>query len=823
MIEDVDYSGFESFISNNIGNTITSTSLYKFPYLNSIIDDFDSFIQGGKNGRIIAKMSKSSSVLKSITLFDNKLNKIGTITITLRCEKIFFYVTSDDLLVVVTDTGFICTYSHLILQKITDFSSHTIKNCGFWDKGCCLIDETNITYLSYNFDKPQEYVPLFTGKEDLDPERTIQNIVDTGPDVIPSVLIIPPEQAKDGKPIIFCNSLNNILYVASQSISDVFVSGKRKNYFNCFKTKFPAPIQFMEISPDYSMIAFFLSDYSLIVTTNNLQNTLLTANLDDDSPVFSLAWCGSEAPVVSRHGEADVIMSDGSAMPIFIEGTPLLFTSNESVNVYTQEEILNVYFVPECYQKLTLNTPSGKLVDYFIQKNYYELNQMRINNILYDAILNLLECSKRTCDTNLQKLFLLSADFGRCYINDSEKSIKLGKLFEEIIKKMRIINNLWNEINSFIEFSDFQDPNLSLAIISRIARARKYSLSAGIAEMLSLSKAKMLEIYFLDLVISSKDDEQILPIIKEKITSDFDIVSFEQQLIYLKREQLAYSVAELSFSYDSTTSFLLNQKEWFSALKTAYKSHDTFLFCRTVESIKKEINENQFHSVVCEDPNVLRFYLRIYPNESEQFLLPDEIKEENKQIYFSDAISKLSKDDSLENAEKTNDYLAKLCENDKNQAALQMTEFFYNSKKQQNKIIKKKDIEECDTLNDAIRQLVDKDRLQDAFDLAKSVKLPKEEVVVIALKNAIKNNKIISIIHSFKDKKYSKYWTFIVAFLCVNENRDKANEFIHLLPQGNEKLELEELIKDQQFPFNKIGDSKLYKFNIFPSSTFPFL
>ena len=159
----------------------------------------NTVFSGCNNGSIIAVHSPTyarNCLTNSITVHDMKYNVLYRYIVNIMCDKIFFYVTSSDHLIVLTNRGMLVTYfsgyekSRINLYHSNDIDpmidTDEIIAADFWDNGLVFMTQKKIYYCPFYCSRPILFATLTEVNH-----------------YIREFKVIPSEYTDDNQPIIY--------------------------------------------------------------------------------------------------------------------------------------------------------------------------------------------------------------------------------------------------------------------------------------------------------------------------------------------------------------------------------------------------------------------------------------------------------------------------------------------------------------------------------------------------------------------------------------------------------------------------------------------
>lgn len=554
----------------------------------------DTVYAGCANGSIIAVHCPTYAKncrTNSITVHDMKYNLLYRYVINIECDKIFFYVTSSDHLIVLTNRGILITYfsgyekSQFNLFHSNDadrmIETDEIIAADFWDNGFVFMTKKKL-YYSPNYSQP---VLFGTLSENIHFVRDFK--------------VIPSEFTENNQPIIFFTAFSSILNIATSE--------------NIMNIDFENEILSFSFSQDYSMIAFMCEQNILIITNAMLDKTLLQVAIQDLMNFTQISWIGNIAPVIAFQDEIAIIGriekndTNNDNYPIYgdlitidqltysFSGRIRLFQSTNSAFVLSNLSLFKISYVSEDLRCASGNVPiypAARLIDSFDKRSSTQIIRLRDDEEkLSEAVRSCIAISKELDFPEEQKLALFAAAYGRSYIPSSspfyEELVSETAEFEQITRYLRICSTFNREMNMLVTYNELA--NLSLHdILMRFCNRRLFSLAVDIADYFCVDKVDIMTEWCCSMASTIFDDENALKIIEKKKNSSFNANSIALALFKCGRPNLAKLVAEkVEDKPERVVPFYVKFGLWEKAFEAAARSYNTSLF---IELLNKALS-----------------------------------------------------------------------------------------------------------------------------------------------------------------------------------------------------------------------------------------
>ncbi|OHT07735.1 hypothetical protein TRFO_24014 [Tritrichomonas foetus] len=523
------------------------------------VQDGKKYYAGGTYGSTIAvhipKYRKNCNK-NSVSIYDMKYNLIHKYVVNSYCDRIFFYVTSSDHLIVLTNKGNLLTYFCGSQISNIRVCNKEIIAADFWENGLVYMTEDEIYYAS-SFSNPE----LLTKT----PEKYIG---------LSDFQVIPPEYTDDNLPIIFMSDYSTELIVV------------QKDSF--FKMEMGKTISGFAFSRDYLYAAFMCID-TLVITTISLDETLFYLEIKDMDDFIQICWLENVAPVIAFKNDIAIIgaiMNDDGQTTfgdlIFVDqlknsfdGRTRLFPSEDSILVLSDEVLFKLSRVSDELHKVSGNYPVysiARLIDAYDKRSSSKLLQLKAENLLDDAIYECLKAATEVESIEQQRLFLLSAMFGRSY----SSTVDISE-FSKVTQTLRICNAFYLDLNTIFTPSE-REKISTHDILMRCCNRGKFSMAIEMADYLHADKIPIMTEWCCSMANVIENDENAFTIISKKKNEYFDSNAIAIALRSRGRLELAKKVADDEKSPARVVHFYVLCELWKAAFDAAVKSSDMSLF-----------------------------------------------------------------------------------------------------------------------------------------------------------------------------------------------------------------------------------------------------
>lgn len=561
-------------------------------------NDAEEKFSGGRDGSTIARYRIYNSMYssKSIEIYDYKGNKIYDYEIKIDTNDLFFYVTKDDKLIVLTANGYLLTFfagREVSRCQITD---EEVIIADFWDEGLVFLTRKMDLFYAPSFEKPKllHNISSYTQFKD-------------------KLKVIPPKEGQE-LTVLVTNGSEHVYVITESRVEDVVIEegGSITNF---------------SINSNFTNIVFMClsgNDLLLIVTEINPSISLLKRYLESrEENLLQLSWCGCDFPVIIYEGSVNILLHNGKLYEMSKERYPFsgyswVFQSSTYSLIFSSGALFKINYISEeffdAFLKDDGKAASMKLVEAFLKRSSEKALNMKREGTLKDAMKVCQKTSLETDSPQVQQLFMYSANFARTYLDLSDDSDS----FSEDIKKMRLANSFAIELNSVILPTYLYGTVSQRDVLYRICNRKRYSLALKIADYLSYDKRFIITEWCLSMAYECQSDETAFKFITSKFQKNnelFEINSIATALSKEGRLNLAKNVAELDPFKMNVVPFFISCEMWEEALNAAKNSYDTTLFIDTFNKAIDSKLEDVVIDIVKKDKVMLLNIAKLFTQE----------------------------------------------------------------------------------------------------------------------------------------------------------------------------------------------------------------
>lgn len=558
----------------------------------------NTVFSGCSNGSVIAVHSPTyarNCLSNSITVHDMKYNVLYHYIVDVECDKIFFYVTSSDHIVVLTNRGILLTFfSGYKKSQVNLFHSNDIDPmietdeiiaADFWDNGVVFMTEKKVYYC-----------PLYT------PHPILFATLKDKNHYIREFKVIPSEFTEDSQPIIYFTNYSSILTVVTSE--------------NTFNADFENEIISFSFSQDYKMISFMCEQNILIITNISLDKTLLQIAIRDLTDFIQICWIGNVAPAIAFKDEIAIIGrlekedAKNENLPKYgdlitidqlkysFSGRTHLFESQDSIYVLSDFSLFKLSYISDELRTSSTTipiNPSSRLIDSFCKRSTSTILKLKEKDEnLSEAVKTCIQISKELDFPEEQKTALMAAAYGRSYISSTSsfynELVADTSEFESITRLLRVCNSFQKETNTIVNYKELSNVSLT-AILMRFCNRHLFSLAVEVADFFIIDKTDIMTEWCLSMASSIKDDEIALKIIEKKKNSSFNSNLISTALHQCGRQNLAKMVAEKVEEYpERVIPFYVKFGFWEKAFEAASISYNTPLLIEVLNKAMSNLN-----------------------------------------------------------------------------------------------------------------------------------------------------------------------------------------------------------------------------------------
>ncbi|KAK8885622.1 hypothetical protein M9Y10_041072 [Tritrichomonas musculus] len=564
------------------------------------------------DGGSIAVIHKAGTemMMHSINLYDSCLNHINQINLKTSSQIQNFYLTAEEMIVVVYDSTEIEVYDqrgNLIVETIVCPNIEFVIYTAFLPNGFFLVTFAGKVYFVSDFSK-LNCISVFC--EDLDLIPAIQFCVP-----------VPAEPDKHG-PILW-----GFAEIASNKQTKQLLLCIQEN--NIQTTDFSEKILNITFSANYQMAAVLLQN-SLIICTADFQSAYNRLILEKIT-VKNITWCGNSTILLNTNkyllmvGDSPTVikwpMPGGCYVSNEVDGARIITADN----IFYLREISGVPLDFVYYSKD--KTKGGKSPAFtFFQKveRPYEFTQsdpcIKIGNKLPEAINGCLEASKFFRKQELVKELLKIVSRYKDDIPNYD-----SKDYSRVLSHVRVISHLsMPPINMPLteaQLAHLGHESLVVRLCNRFLHIHAYK----IADYLG-TKTETIAAHWANCLIRShaSNDE----IMKRLRTNDTTIDFVELATIAFElaekskteegrrsKEELALELAKCVKVKSRTVPLLIRRGQWAAAVEAAVNSNDTSLLVFVLKSATEKQQDDLVRNCITEHRIALDGWLKLHPND----------------------------------------------------------------------------------------------------------------------------------------------------------------------------------------------------------------
>ena len=577
---------FKTHISSLGGNSYTFKELWKRAPSTPESSSGQTKFCGGRDGSLIATYEMREGSSHIINLYNTRMALVHTYEITTHCEGVYVYVAPSDFVYVLTSRGDLFTFfGGVEVGKKQLLLNGKIRAAAFYPSGFVFMNATQ-SFLNYDiywckdFEQP---LPLYT--------QLNCNTMD--------MAVIPHTHTASKKPIVFVTDIEQNLRI---------MDGPTLN-------KIDGPVTQFALSPDYTKVAARFKDESedsvLLISLKQPEQSC-RINLDQDiDTVCQLEWCGTDFVViafdgqlvlVNFHCDPEVLMdlqTDNPAQLLVL--VPCcdccLIVTDDAVH---KLEILRSEI--DCAISSPSEYLSARLVEACVEKSTTKVMELASEpEKLLAAVNECLTAALQADDEQLQKLFFMSAVFGKSFLGigaDKGLEPKLMELATEtasVSQALRVSNAFRTQLSMYVSPNEVRQlRNCTDDLLLRICDRYQFSLALEVARYLNADKRVIFTEWCFARSNKIPPDELVKEILAKRNES-FDIVMIIRTLSERGKSGIADSLAKAEPLKARIVPYYKEKDDWYGAIDAASLSGDSDLLIGVIREAceKKKLERKE--------------------------------------------------------------------------------------------------------------------------------------------------------------------------------------------------------------------------------------
>ncbi|OHT02373.1 hypothetical protein TRFO_30570 [Tritrichomonas foetus] len=598
IVDEIHILNDSTFVSESlIQPPLTSSSIFS----KNINFEFDVVRAAPYGGSFaVLHSSYSENITKIISLYDPSLNFIKNIELTESLQD--FYLTADEMLVVVYNTPSIAVYDqrgHQILYKLLSDQQEFIVASAFWEHGIFIATFAGNVYHVFDFSK------LIITKYATD-EKNVPNIT--------YGVVLPPKAGSHG-PIFW-----GVIPSESDENQSCIVCVQKNNIK---VIEYGEKVLSIQYCGDFSM--------SMVQTPNSVDvcdEYLRCVNarlLTNDLGVRKACWCGNSTILIVTNDGLKMIGQSTQPIKFQITSECFPFTDVDGARVVTKSNITYIREasdVPLDFIKKNMKSPAIKLfATVSVPEDFAKSDPLEtLRDVMDQAINGLLEASTffRKPSFIKQLLGIVTRYKGECKNYNSEKYLN-------VISNYRVISQLAESpVNMPLTVAQLSNLGNERLLV-RLCNRYLHFIANRVAEYLNMQTEIVGTHWAHCLIYSHSKNDEILKKLKlmesnidrvELATCSFELASkLDDFELSMEKEKLALALLKSVPAKSRTVPLLIKRGEWSDAVEAAVDSNDSSLLVYVLKSATEQNQDSIVRDCITKHLIALDGWLQLHPDE----------------------------------------------------------------------------------------------------------------------------------------------------------------------------------------------------------------
>ncbi|KAG6441802.1 hypothetical protein O3G_MSEX001993 [Manduca sexta] len=384
-------------------------------------------------------------------------------------------------------------------------------------------------------------------------------------------------------------------------------------------------------------IALFTDSGCLWIGSSDLKTKYSEIDTGHIKQPKELLWCGSQAIVVHWDDLLCMYGTKGNSVSYPYDGPFHLIQEMDCVRVVsemTHELIQKVPFVVEKIFRINSTAPGSYLVEasrQFQKRSHRADEYIRlVKPDLAIAVQDCIEAAAFEFNTEVQKMLIRAAQFGKCFLVDQE----LTELYVKTCRSLRVLNAI-RDPKVAIPLTSVQMSTLrELVVVDRLVWRRLHCLAAHAAAALQLrdGRTRVLSHWACYKVSQTHvDNESAAREIGEKLRNvpGISYTTIAMKAAEKGRKALAIKILEYETHSKLQVPLLLSLGEGHTALLKATMSGDTDLVYYVLLQLKEKMSKNEFEMAIRGFPLAHALYIKYCAIHNREALRQVYVQEDN--------------------------------------------------------------------------------------------------------------------------------------------------------------------------------------------------
>ncbi|XP_069841442.1 vacuolar protein sorting-associated protein 16 homolog isoform X3 [Dendropsophus ebraccatus] len=391
----------------------------------------------------------------------------------------------------------------------------------------------------------------------------------------------------------------------------------------------------MSVSFNYKYLAVFTDSGYMWMGTSSLKEKLCDVTSDIRQQPKQMSWCirprSKQVAVVVLWEKVILVAGPKENILFPLDEETFIVPELDGVRLISHSAHEFLHEIPKATEeifKIASMAPGALLME--AQKEYEKesqkaddyLREIKDENLLPVAVAKCIEAAGYEHSTEMQKLLLKAASFGKCFLDSYSPSD-----FVTMCHDLRVLNAI-NDYQIGIPLTIVQYKQLTIPVLlDRLVLRRLYPLAVKICQHLKIPEfqgvSRILAHWACYKVQQKeKSDEEVAQAINQKLgdTTGISYSEIASKACDCGRTELAIKLLEYEPKSEDQVPLLLKMKRSNLALGKAIESGDTDLVYTVVSYMKHEFNRGDFFMTLQNHPIALSLYRQFCKHQEPETL-----------------------------------------------------------------------------------------------------------------------------------------------------------------------------------------------------------